>query len=107
MVRRPLPDLMHRTLELTVPPAATDALTHQLKTIEDVIGLTVMRGASLKPPGDVLTVHVLNRGADEVLRRALAAVGDPKLLSVVTSEVNSLIAPASHEVVDNDRDEAI
>ncbi|WP_082116332.1 DUF389 domain-containing protein [Hymenobacter terrenus] len=98
---------MHRTLELTVPSATTDTLTEQLKTIEEVIGLTVLRGASHKPPGDVLTVHVLNRGADEVLRRARAAVGDPKQLSVVTSEVNSIIAPASHEVVDNDRDEAI
>jgi len=98
---------MHRTLELTVPPAATDALSHQLKTIEDVIGLSVSRGASLKPAGDVLTVHALNRGANEVLRRARAAVGDPHQLSVVTSELNTIIAPASHHVVDNDRDEAI
>lgn len=98
---------MHRTLELTVPPATTDALSNQLKTIEEVIGLSVARGASLKPAGDVLTVHVLNRGADEVLRRALAAVGDPQKLSVVTSELNSIIVPAVHEVVDNDRDEAI
>jgi uncharacterized membrane protein len=67
----------------------------------------VLRGASHKPAGDVLTVHVLNRGADEVLRRALATVGDPKKLSVVTSEVNSFIAPAIHDVIDDDRDEAI
>lgn len=103
----PCPDLMHRTLELTVPPTVTDALSEQLKSLEDVIGLSVLRGASQKPVGDVLTVHVLNRGADEVLRRALAAVGDPQKLSVVTSEVSSFIAPASHHVVDDDRDEAI
>jgi hypothetical protein len=98
---------MHRTLELTVPSAATDALSDQLINLETVIGLSVLRGASQKPAGDVLTVHVLNRGADEVLRRALAAVEDPKKLSVVTSEVNSFIAPATHDVVDDDRDEAI
>ncbi|OGX87958.1 hypothetical protein BEN49_10490 [Hymenobacter coccineus] len=92
---------------MTVPPAATDTLSEQLKNVEDVIGLSVSRGASLKPAGDVLTVHVLNKGADEVLRRALAAVGDPRLLSVVTSEANSFIAPAAHDVVDDDRDEAI
>jgi hypothetical protein len=67
----------------------------------------VLRGAAVKPAGDVLTVHVLNRGADEVLRRALAVVGDPRQLTVVTSELNSIIAPASHDTVDNDRDEAI
>ncbi|HEX8660112.1 MAG TPA: DUF389 domain-containing protein [Hymenobacter sp.] len=98
---------MHRTLELTVPSAATDALSNQLKNLETVIGLSVLRGASHKPAGDVLTVHVLNRGADEVLRRALATVGDPHKLSVVTSEVNSFVAPADHDVVDDDRDEAI
>ncbi|GAB3298466.1 DUF389 domain-containing protein [Hymenobacter tenuis] len=98
---------MHRTLELTVPPTVTDGLQQQLAGLDSVIGLTVLRGASVKPAGDILTVHVLNRGADEVLRRARAAVADPQDLSVVTSEVASFIAPAVHEAVDDDRDEAI
>jgi hypothetical protein len=98
---------MHRTLELTVPPAVTEALAAQLTDLEAVIGLSVWHGASRKPVGDVLTVHVLNRGTDEVLRLARAAVGDPQALSVVTSEVASFIAPAAHEAVDDDRDEAI
>ncbi|MGI4741187.1 MAG: DUF389 domain-containing protein [Janthinobacterium lividum] len=98
---------MHRTLELTVPPAVTDALQRELVALDEVIGLSVQLGASKKPVGDVLTVHVLNRGADEVLRRAAAAVPDAKALSVVTSEAISFIAPADHHAVDDDRDEAI
>ena len=98
---------MHRTLELTVPPAVTDALSGQLISLEEVIGLTVSRGGSLKPAGDVLTVHVLNRGADEVLRRARAAVPRPEALSVVTAEATSFISPADHHIVDSDEDEAI
>lgn len=98
---------MHRTLELSVPPSATDGLQQELISLDEVIGLTVHRGASLKPVGDVLTVHVLNRGADEVLRRARAAVPDKDALSVVTSEVASFISPASHHAIDDDRDEAI
>ena len=98
---------MHRTLELTVPPAVTDALSAQLTNLDGVIGLTLARGASLKPAGDVLTVHVLNRGADDVLRCARAAVANHEDLSVVTSEVASFIAPADHHAVDDDRDEAI
>jgi hypothetical protein len=71
---------MHRTLALTVPPAATEALLHNLQELEDVIGLSVQRGAAYKPVGGVVTVQVLNRGADEVLRRARAAVPNPQAL---------------------------
>jgi hypothetical protein len=98
---------MHRTLELTIPPTATDSLQQELASLDSVIGLSLQRGASLKPVGDVLTVHVLNRGADEVLRRARAAVQTREELSVVTSEVASFIAPADRHAVDDDRDEAI
>lgn len=98
---------MHRTLEITVPTTTTDALCHELTDLDSVIGLSVQRGASWKPPGDVLVIHVLNRGADEVLRRVGAAVPDKKALSVVTSEVASIISPLSYKTVDNDRDEAI
>ena len=98
---------MHRTLELTVPPAVTDALQRELVALDEVIGLSVQLGAAKKPAGDVLTVHVLNRGADEVLRRARAAVPDTNALSIVTSEAISFIAPADHHAVDHDRDEAI
>jgi hypothetical protein len=38
--------------------------------MEDVIGLSITREASIKPPGDVLTVHALNRGVDDILRLA-------------------------------------
>ncbi|OGX90971.1 DUF389 domain-containing protein [Hymenobacter coccineus] len=97
---------MHRTFEITVPATATDALCPRLAELPEVIGLTLARGASQKPPGDVLTVHVLNRGGDEVLRRVRAAVPG-EALSIVTSEVASFIVPAHHEAIDNDRDEAI
>ena len=58
---------MHRTIEITSPPAATDALIGQLEELEHIIGLSVQRGASVVPPGDVLTVHALNRDADRVM----------------------------------------
>ncbi|UOG74561.1 DUF389 domain-containing protein [Hymenobacter tibetensis] len=98
---------MHRTIELAVPPDVTASLQTELISLDEVIGLTLQRGASLKPAGDVLIVHVLNRGANEVLRRARAAVTDHQALSIVTSEATSFISPASHHAVDDDRDEAI
>lgn len=101
----PLP--MHRILAVTVPPTVTDSLQVELAAIDEVIGLTLQRGGSLKPAGDVLTVHVLNTGADEVLRRVRAAVPDKQGLSVVTAEATSFISPADHHLVQGDRDEAI
>jgi hypothetical protein len=39
---------MHRTIEITVPTSYTDELIHQL---EQVINLSVVRGASIEPEG--------------------------------------------------------
>ena len=74
--------------------------------LDAVVGLSVQRGASVKPPGDVVVVHVLNRGADEVLRCADAARGRGPI-SIVTAEVASIIDPSRQDVVDDDVDEAI
>lgn len=97
---------MHRTLEITVPPQATDALVSELSRLDDVVGLYVLRGASLKPPGDVLTVHVLNRGADDVLK-CTARAGKTGPISIMTAELASIIDPKHADRVDNDVDEAI
>lgn len=97
---------MHRTIEITVPPTETERLVRDLDALDDVIGLTVHHGASRKPPGDVVTVHALNRGADAVLRR-VAAMGRDRQVSVVTAEVASIIDPAHQKAVEDDVDEAI
>jgi len=36
---------MHRTIEITISPAATDRLLRELARMDGVIGLTVSRGA--------------------------------------------------------------
>lgn len=95
---------MHRTLDISVPAHTTDPLLEQLKQQDSVVGLSVHRGASLKPPGDTITVHVLNRGADEVLR--LVRSSGPEF-SVVTAETSSIIDPKEDARVENDVDEAI
>lgn len=95
---------MHRTITIAVPAAATDARTADLLALGEVIGLSVSRGPSLKPPGDVVTAHVLNRGADEGLRRVARVEG---AVSVVTAEAASFIDPAHDDKVQRDRDEAV
>jgi hypothetical protein len=97
---------VHRTIEIAVPPSETDALVDKLGRLDGVVSLSVVRGASVKPEGDVLTVHALNRGADEVLRLAEAA-GERGPVSVSTGELASLVDPEHKREVASDVDEAL
>jgi hypothetical protein len=97
---------VHTEIEVIVPSSRTDELIDDLQQMDDVISLSVMREASIKPPGDVFTVHALNRGADEVLRLADAARKHGQV-SVSTSELTSLIDPEHERKVANDVDEAL
>ena len=63
---------MHRTIEITTANADTEPLLRELEPLKEVTGLSVARAASIKPKGDVITVHVLNCGADVVFKRARA-----------------------------------
>lgn len=97
---------MHRTLVVSLPTDRTDQLIGRLEPLDAVVGLSVQRHGSLKPPGDVLTLHVLNNGIDEALRQ-IAAVCTGTLYSIATAEQASLIDPSSDSLVENDIDEAI
>src|SRR3712207_1406194 len=97
---------MRRTIEITVPPASTNTVLEELEQLEHVIGLSVERGASVKPPGDVVTVHTLNRGADDVLKIADGARRHGSV-SVVTAELASIIDPEHEHKVSTDVDEGI
>jgi hypothetical protein len=97
---------VHTEIEVIVPSSRTDELINDLQQMNDVISLSVVREVSIKPPGDVFTVHALNRGADEVLRLADAARTHGQV-SVSTSELTSLIDPKHERKVANDVDEAL
>lgn len=97
---------MHRTIEITLAPDAADRLVDELTRIEGVVGLSRHRSASIVPAGDVLVVHALNRGADDVLRAAAAARKDGPL-SVVTAEVASISDAEHQDAINRDRDEAV
>jgi hypothetical protein len=97
---------VHRTIEVTAPPTYTDTLIEELEQLEYVITISVVRGASVKPPGDVVTVHALNRGADQVMSLADAARKGGQV-SVSTSEVSSIVDPEHERKIANDVDEAL
>jgi hypothetical protein len=96
---------MHRTIEITTAPPDTERLLRGLEPLKEVTGLSVSRGTSVKPKGDVITVHVLNRGADAVL--ALAREHGGESVSIVTAELTSIIDKRHEEAVNRDVDEAV
>lgn len=97
---------MHRSLEITVDPSATDELAEALLELDAVIGLTLHRGASLKPEGDVFVVQALNRGGDEVMRLVEKA-RKHGAIAVATADLTSIIDPERQERVADDIDQAL
>ena len=97
---------MQRTIQITVAPAAATPLLEELRSIGGVVGLSHQPGASLIPPGDVITVHAINRATDAVMKAAQEArIHGP--LSVVTAEIAS-VSDAEHQAaIDDDVDEAM
>jgi len=97
---------MHRGFDISVPPEATDALVAELEEMDNLVSLSVVRGASLKPPGDALSVKVLNRDAPRVLD-AVERAGRAGPVSVATSQLSSLIDLEHAEQVAEDVDESV
>jgi Na+/serine symporter len=59
---------MHRTFEIVLETEKADELCRKIVENENVINVSILRGASVKPAGDIVTVHLLSRGADHVLQ---------------------------------------
>ena len=55
------------SLRISVPEALTDAVVEVLRGSGAVTGLSVLRGASLIPPGDVVTADVAREGSNPVI----------------------------------------
>tara|TARA_R110002050_G_scaffold116899_2_gene233476 strand:- start:43 stop:969 length:927 start_codon:yes stop_codon:yes gene_type:complete len=97
---------MHRNIEVAVPTHLTPIILQSLLHNPNVINVVINEKASLKPVGDSLSLFVLNKGADEVLK-IIAKNTQGEEYTVTTSEVASLNDPVHQEKIDQDVDEAI
>jgi Domain of unknown function (DUF389) len=97
---------VHRSLTVAVAPERTDELLEELQRFEEhVITITVLRDASVKPPGDVIEIQVLNRAASAVLRTIERHRVDGAL-SVASSQVDSISDRKYEQALNDDIDEA-
>ncbi|ACU07364.1 hypothetical protein FIC_00912 [Flavobacteriaceae bacterium 3519-10] len=97
---------MHRTIEASIPKTCTPAVTKALLDNPHVIHLSVHPDSSLKPLGDTLVIHVLNRGTDDVLKM-IGKETEGKEFSIATAEVASLTHDSKQKEINHDVDEAI
>lgn len=97
---------MHRTIEASIPSTATPAVTKALLNDTNVIHLSVYENSSLKPAGDTLVIHVLNRGTDDVLKM-IGEHTEGLEFSIATAEVASLTHHSKQKEINHDVDEAI
>jgi hypothetical protein len=97
---------MHRTFEIVLEAEKADELCRNIAKNENVINVSIQRGASVKPPGDIVTVHLLSRAADDVLREIQNLTGGENV-SIATSELTSIIDKKHNRKIDDDVDEAI
>jgi uncharacterized membrane protein len=97
---------MHKQIIVSGDAETLRRMGSELTALEGVVGLSLQRGVSLKPPGDVLIVHTLNQSADEVMHSAAEATRDGRV-SVVISGANAFVSAAHHDRIARDDDEAL
>lgn len=95
---------MSRSIQVSVPSDKTDGIVDELRCADGVVGISLHRGASIKPPGDVLMIQATNEAFKPIQGRLAKVIGDSG--SVLTSEPRSLVSPTSQEQIDEETNEA-
>lgn len=97
---------MPRTVYITVPSAQAGGLLIDLQRIEGLIGLRHFPGASVKSPGDAISLDVTDRDLPEVMRLLEGAgVGRDPGTALVTSAPTGVVSSQFAERVARDRTE--
>ena len=96
---------MHHQIDVTLPADATDEVLGDLEKHDGVLAVTLQRGGSVKPAGDVLSLHVLNRSIDSVLTTVERA-RDFGPVTVATVRTESVVTTGAQDVIEDDADES-
>jgi hypothetical protein len=96
---------VHHQIDVVVPSGAADELTKVLADHDGVVALTRDPDGSVKPPGDVLSVHVLNRSVDDVLA-AVERAREHGPIAVATVRTESVVVTGAQDAIEKDADES-
>ncbi len=81
-------------LRVTCPAEVTDAVLDKLRNDAGAVHLTVVRGAAVDPPGDLVEADVARETADEVLA-ALSALGVDHTGGITVEPVDTVLSDAA------------
>jgi uncharacterized hydrophobic protein (TIGR00271 family) len=85
-------------LRVTCPAGTTDAVLDELRSCPGAVHLTVLHGAAVDPPGDLVQADVAREAADEVLT-ALRALGIDHLGGITLQPVDIVLSDAADAAV--------
>lgn len=98
---------MPRTVQVTVPSRQTDQLIVEIRQVPGLIGLRVQREISVQPPGDVITIELVNRSLHSLVRLLERhGVGTEPGGSITTSEPASVVSSSLVQAIVRDSSES-
>lgn len=81
-------------LRITCPAEVTDAVLDTLRKNPGVVHLTVLRGAAIDPPGDVVQADVVREAADGILAE-LCALGIDHVGAITLESLDTVLSDAA------------
>lgn len=81
-------------LRITCPAEVTEAVLDTLRRDRGVVHLTVLRGAAVGPPGDLVQADVVREAADEVLAQ-LCALGIDHIGAITLESLDTVLSDAA------------
>lgn len=96
---------MSRIIEVTVTPAQRGRFVDRIRGCDGIAGIVVHEGASILPPGDVVSVRASNEAVEAVVE-AIGRLGIAETGTVTIDEPNTLLAPAQREAIVREGNEA-
>lgn len=98
---------MARVLNITVPEAYTEKIISQVKDKEGLLSLALQKQASLKPPGDILTLSVTNTTLHSFIQLLESyKMGQQGGITLRSSEPDSIITNEPDYRIEKDGQEA-
>jgi hypothetical protein len=92
-----------RGIDITVPPERTDAFVSDVRTLSGLVTLRVQRGASLQPPGDAISIAIVNRSLPELMHILdTHGIGQGPDSSATTSDMLGVVSRQHAETAAND-----
>lgn len=95
---------MPRTVQISIPSGQTDEALGKVGALPGIVGLALFRGASVSPPGDVLSIQATNEGT-RALFGLVDTLGLTEQGSLASSDLQSLVSGKNRRLLENESNE--